>query len=116
MPHIRELNLELGRPSADEALRRLTADLEACRLMHTPAVKLIHGYGSSGRGGRIRMVCRKYLEQARQAGQIVRYIPGERFSIFDEETRQMLNAFPQLRRDPDLDRENRGVTFVFLRH
>ena len=45
----RELNLELGRPTADEALRRLEAELEAARHMNTPLLKLIHGYGSSGK-------------------------------------------------------------------
>ena len=44
----RELNLELGRPTADEALRRLEAELEAARHMNTPLLKLIHGSGSSG--------------------------------------------------------------------
>lgn len=48
---IRELNLELGRPDAAEALRRLAAEVEAARHLGTPAMKLIHGYGSSGRGG-----------------------------------------------------------------
>ncbi|MBQ1675663.1 MAG: Smr/MutS family protein [Oscillospiraceae bacterium] len=116
MPHIRELNLELGHPTADEALRRLSAELVACRHMHTPLMKVIHGYGSSGKGGRIRTACRKYLEQAQRDGFIVCYIKGESFSIFDEVTRQYLNTYPLLRQDRDLDRENRGVTFVFLKH
>ncbi len=116
MPHIRELNLELGRPTADDALRRLAAELAACRHMNTPLMKIIHGYGSSGKGGRIRTACRRYLEQAQQDGSIVCYITGENFSIFDEATRQCLNAYPLLRQDRDLDRENRGVTFVFLKH
>ena len=55
---IRELNLELGRPDAAEALRRLAAEVEAARHLGTPAMKLIHGYGSSGRGGRLRTACR----------------------------------------------------------
>jgi len=116
MPHIRELNLELGRPTADEALRRLAAELDACRHMHTPLMKIIHGYGSSGKGGRIRTACRKYLERAQQDGTIVCFIPGESFSIFDETTRRQLNACPLLRQDRDLDRENRGMTYVFLKH
>ena len=116
MRHVRELNLELGRPTADEALRRLAAELEACRHMHTPLIKIIHGYGSSGKGGRIRTACRKYLEQAQRDGAILCMIPGERFSIFDEVTRQQLNAHPLLRQDRDLDGENRGVTFVFWQY
>lgn len=115
MRHIRELNLELGCPTTDEALRRLSAELDACRAMHTPLMKIIHGYGSSGKGGRIRTACRKHLQQAQAAGAVAAVISGEAFSIFDETTRHYLNAYPLLRQDRDLDRENRGVTFVFFR-
>ena len=59
---VRELNLELGRPDAAEAIRRLAAEVKAARKMGTPAMKLIHGYGSSGKGGRIRTASRRYLE------------------------------------------------------
>ena len=62
---VRELNLELGRPDAAEALRRLAAEVEAARKMGTPAMKLIHGYGSSGKGGRLRTACRTWLRQDR---------------------------------------------------
>lgn len=47
-----EVNLELGRPSADEALRRLEHELAAKRHLRAKAMKIIHGYGSSGKGGR----------------------------------------------------------------
>ena len=77
----RELNLELGRPTADEALRRLEAELEAARHMNTPLLKLIHGYGSSGKGGRIRTASRKYLLAQQEKGRIAAVVPGERFSI-----------------------------------
>ena len=75
---IRELNLELGRPDAAEALRRLAAEVEAARHLGTPAMKLIHGYGSSGRGGRLRTACRTWLRQ-----QELCFLPGEEFTIFN---------------------------------
>ena len=106
----RELNLELGRPTADEALRRLEAELEAARHMNTPLLKLIHGYGSSGKGGRLRTACRTWLRQ-----QELCFLPGEEFSIFNQEARRWLALCPQLRQDRDLERENMGVTFVFMR-
>ena len=106
----RELNLELGRPTADEALRRLEAELEAARHMNTPLLKLIHGYGSSGKGGRIRTASRKYLLAQQEKGRIAAVVPGERFT-----TRRALQQYPHLRQDRDLERENMGVTFIFLR-
>ena len=115
---IRELNLELGRPDAAEALRRLAAEVEAARHLGTPAMKLIHGYGcknlirigSAGRGGRLRTACRTWLRQ-----QELCFLPGEEFTIFNEETRRWLAVCPHLRQDRDLDAENRGVTFVLLK-
>jgi hypothetical protein len=114
MKYVKELNLELGHPSVDEAMRRLTAELSACRHMHTPVLKIIHGYGSSGKGGKIRTACRRCLSQARERGEVALWLPGERFSIFEEEARQMLNCCGALRQDPDLERYNNGVTFVLF--
>ena len=111
---MKELNLEQGMPSADMALRWLESELEAARKMRRPALKLIHGYGSSGRGGKIRTACRRYLREQAQAGRVKLVIAGEDFSIFEEETRRAFILCGQLRQDRDLDRENRGVTFVLL--
>ena len=81
----------------------------------TPLLKLIHGYGSSGKGGRIRTASRKYLLAQQEKGRIAAVVPGERFTIFDETTRRALQQYPHLRQDRDLERENMGVTFVFMR-
>lgn len=107
---IRELNLELGRPDAAEALRRLAAEVEAAVIWEPPAMKLIHGYGSSGRGGRLRTACRTWLR-----AQELCFLPGEEFTIFNEEARRWLAVCPACGQDRDLDAENRGVTFVLLK-
>ena len=109
---IKELNLEHGMPTVDTALRWLESELDAARKMRRPALKLIHGYGSSGRGGKIRTACRKYLREQAESGRIRLVIRGEDFSIFSEVTRRSFILCAQLRADRDLDRENRGVTFV----
>ncbi len=114
MKGVRELNLELGLPSTDDALRRLSADMAACRKLGQPIVKVIHGYGSSGKGGKIRTAVRKYLKEELAAGRIKALIPGEQFSIFSEDTRRAFIAAPALREDRDLERENRGVTYIVL--
>ena len=111
---MKELNLEYGMPTVDTALRWLESELSAARKMGRPALKLIHGYGSSGKGGKIRTACRKYLREQIDAGRVRLMIRGEDFSIFSEETRRSFVLCAQLRGDRDLDRENRGVTFVIL--
>ena len=109
---VRELNLELGRPSVDEAMRRLDYELAAAGMLRTKVFKLIHGYGSSGTGGKIRTACRKQLQLYKEQGRIADFIPGENFTIFDASTRHAFTLCAALRDDRDLERENRGVTFV----
>ena len=115
MSKLREVNLERGMPTADQAVRQLTFYIHNSRAQGYEVLKIIHGYGSSGKGGRIRTASRRYLEEAVVQGRIAAYLPGERFSIFDDTARRAMQQYPQLRQDRDLDRENRGVTFVFLR-
>ena len=109
-----EVNLELGRPSADEALRRLEHELAAKRHLRAKAMKIIHGYGSSGKGGRIRTASRKYLRATQGQGRIYAVLPGERLTIFDEEARRLMARCPALRDDCDRERYNCGVTFVIF--
>lgn len=78
---MKELNLEQGMPTVDTALRWLEAELHAARKMGRPGLKLIHGYGSSGTGGKIRTACRKYLRREAEAGRVRLVIRGEDFSF-----------------------------------
>lgn len=114
MKHIREFNLELGHPPVAEALCRLESELCAAKSMHAPVLKIIHGYGSSGKGGRIRTACRSYLQLAQTEGRLKYIICGEVFSLFNETTRQAFRICEALRQDRDLDQYNNGVTFVIF--
>lgn len=112
--NFREINLEQGKPTADEAIRRLTFELHHSKAMQVKVLKIIHGYGSTGTGGRIRIEARRYLEGLKRRGQIRDYITGEQFTIFDEPTRNAFSSCDELRRDHDLERHNNGVTFIVL--
>ncbi len=108
------INLEEGMPTADRAIRRLTYELQTARALGYRAVKLIHGFGSTGKGGVLRLRVREYLLRQHSAGKIQAFIAGERLSIFDEDTRIAMELCPALRRDQDLDRHNNGVTVVIF--
>lgn len=111
---LREVNLEAGMPFADQAVKRLTFELHQSRRQGFAVLKIIHGYGSSGTGGKIRTASRKYLAGLKDRGEIGDVIHGERFSIFEEPTRRAFAKCDALRRDHDLDRYNNGVTFIIL--
>jgi len=111
---LREVNIKAGLPTVDEAIRKITYNIKNAGPMGVSAIKLIHGYGSSGKGGGIRVESRKYLDRQKTRGQIKGYITGENFSIFDEETRKAFGICDDLRRDSDLERHNNGITIVIL--
>ncbi len=111
---LREVNLEAGMPYADQAIRRLTFEIQQSRRMGCAVLKIIHGYGSTEKGGKIRTESRRYLTRLKGQGEITDFLPGEKFSIFEDATRRAFVRCDELRRDADLDRYNNGVTFIVL--
>ena len=61
---IKVVNLEDGMPKAEQARLRMQHELALARGQGVVAVKLIHGYGSSGTGGALRNELQKELRRA----------------------------------------------------
>ena len=108
------VDIKSGLPSTDDAIRKITYNIKNAAPFGVTAIKFIHGYGSTGKGGSIRTESRKYLDRQKARGQIKDYITGEVFSIFDEATRKAFLICDELRRDSDLERHNNGITIVIL--
>ena len=106
--------MKAGMPTAEEAKQRLETELQRARSAGVAVLKLVHGYGSTGKGGRLRTSLRAELEALLVAGRIGSIVTGESFSIFDAASRGLLDRYPDLRRDSDLERGNPGVTLVEL--
>ncbi len=108
------INLEHGMPTSDTAKKQMIASLEIVKRQGGGAVKLIHGYGSSGQGGVIRTVVQKSLELRLANGWLKGYVPGEKWDIFDEGARRILDEMPDARYDADLGKSNRGISIVLI--
>jgi hypothetical protein len=108
------LNLETGRPSIDDARRRLLGEIDSARRAGVRVLKVIHGWGSSGEGGTLGPAIRKSLRLRVKEGKATLVVPGERFSSDTEEGRALLQRHPALRRDPDCNCANPGITVVEL--
>ena len=76
------------------------------------AMKLIHGYGSSGVGGVLRTELQKELRRLLSSGAIGGFIAGEDWRISDETTWKLLKKFPEWKKDSDLGRNNQGISIV----
>jgi len=101
-------------PEVREALQRLEREIALARQEKQALLKVIHGYGSTGVGGDIRLAVQRRLRELAEAGQIQGCIFGENWSKSDEETWRLMRERPELKDDPDLGRSNRGITVVLL--
>lgn len=115
MSAIRTFNVEAGLPTLEEARRLVIEEIKRARRDRARVLKVIHGYGSSGKGGTLCVGLRKSFGLRKKEGVIKDFIAGEDFSIFNDTVLALLEAVPGLRADPDLGATNEGVTILWLK-
>jgi hypothetical protein len=111
---IKIIDLEDGMPKVEEARLRMQHELTIAKKQGYAAVKLIHGYGSSGVGGSLRIELQKELQRMAGAGNLRSFIVGEDWRISDEKTWELLKRFPEWKQDSDLGKSNKGISIVVL--
>lgn len=106
------INLEEGMPTVEEAMEMLKNKIKRCRQNKILCLYIIHGYGSSGKGGAIRQSVRKWLGSQLNGGKIKACVFGEEFNIVDETSRNLNERYEGLE---ELTRiHNHGVTVIEL--
>ena len=108
------VNLEAGRPVVDVALHLMNDIIEDSIRNNVNVLTLIHGYGSSGKGGVIRSECRKNLDFLKHKGLISNFIAGEDFNKRSGLVKSLIQRYPQLGADKHLNKGNRGITLVII--
>ncbi len=114
MGRIVTFNVETGFPTVEEARRLVSAQIRQASRKTVQVLKIIHGYGSSGRGGALCHGLRKSFRLRKKEGVIKDFIAGEDFTIFNDAVLNLLEVVPELRGDPDLGATNEGVTILWL--
>lgn len=109
------INLEAGRPLLEQAMARLVDAIDDARRNKVQVLTLIHGYGSSGKGGVIRIESRKTLDFMKAKGQINDYLPGEDFNKRLAPAKNVLRRYPALLTHLYLGKANKGITLVILK-
>lgn len=109
------INIEAGRPVLEEARKRLSTELENAVRRRAKAVKIIHGYGSSGVGGTLRTGIRQSLLLRKRDGRIKEIIFGENWGPFNPQAAELLERYPVLKGDSDYGRDNAGITIIILK-
>lgn len=110
-----EINIKQGAPTVEEALELLTEHLRQCSELGIKAIVLIHGYGSSGEGGRIKWAIQDALESNRYADRVTEYFFGERVAYGTDSYHALLKRRPGLKQYLKRFKEgNTGMTVLLL--
>jgi glycerol dehydrogenase-like iron-containing ADH family enzyme len=110
-----EINIKQGNPYVEEALDELTEQLRKCLELGIKAIILIHGYGSSGEGGRIKWAIHDALENNRYSDRVLEYFFGENVAYGTEAYQALLKRRPGLKRYLKRFKEgNAGMTVLLL--
>lgn len=107
-----EINIKSFNETVSVALSEFLVELDRAKFAGIKVIKVIHGYGSHGKGGEIKKEFHKLLLQLKNQKQIKNYIFGEKI------TKNLLSnffyEFPFLALDPDIKNYNSGITLVIL--
>jgi DNA-nicking Smr family endonuclease len=109
---IKTVMLKEGMPSVEQARARLHSEIRSAQRNGLKVIKVVHGYGSSGVGGDLRIALQATLRQMVGRGEIHECIYGEKWRAGDERSWELLKRMPELKDDSDLGKGNKGITIV----
>lgn len=107
-------NIEKGKPLAQEALEKLEKEIRKHSNLGVKALKIIHGYGSSGQGGVIREKVIKRLKIKKQNGTIKHFYNCDFLSKDIDDFQLVVKLCPDIKNAVKKDRKNKGVTYIVL--
>ena len=110
MSTLKTINLEFGRPTVEEALKRFDIELKKAKKNDVGCLLIIHGYGSHGKGGLIRDALREKLGTLLNDKAIKTCIYGEDFKILDKDANRLRHQYTEL--ESLFHMTNKGVTVV----
>ena len=108
----KEINLEEGKPKVDDAMSLLKTSVLLSKQNKIKCLLVIHGYGSSGKGGAICKKARQWLDAQVKNGLLKAVVYGEDFSVVNFKALELKNKYKEL--EQLLRVCNHGVTVVEL--
>ncbi len=106
------INLEENLPSADEALNMLKKHIKISRSKKTKSLVIVHGYGSSGVGGKIKIKVCSWLQAQERNHKIRAVVFGEDYNMMNEQARLINAKYKELHEY--YGKFNHGISIVIL--
>ncbi len=113
MSEIYTVNIKQNMPGCYEAMEQLHIEIMLAKNSDCGLLKIVHGYGSHGLGGRIRESAHRLLREYKKSGVITAFCPGEQWNPFDPDARRIVAAFPFAAKDEDFAHDNVGITVIW---
>lgn len=111
---IKCVNIESGMPTVDVAEKRVLFEISTAKREGIKVLKIIHGYGSTGVGGKLKGAVARLLSRKKNERIIKSFVCGDEWDIFNQSARSILEACDEARKDSDLGNYNPGITIVLL--
>ena len=108
---IRLVNLKEGY-SVEQAIAILEIEIESAKKEGIIAIKVLHGYGSHGKGGIIRKTLLPLLARWKKSKFILDYFSGDKWNLFDNEAKRILLKDKTMYNDCDIANSNPGITII----
>ena len=107
-----EVNIKQDMPLVADAMRYLQDSIVKLNRDKCQCVLIIHGYGSTGKGGAICEKARQWLKAQERNGKVKTVIFGEDFTLFNFKALELKNKYQELEQLMRVC--NNGVTVVEL--
>lgn len=113
MPSIKTYDIKSDLPTVSEAEARLRLILFANQ--SGSIIKIVHGYGSTGKGGKIKQMTHELLKAFQKQNKISGFIPGEATVSLIGCDELIRKHHQLLKTDSDFKKGNDGITYVIFR-
>ena len=110
----KQLNLKEDSPTVELALAMFEIELERCKLEGVKVIKVLHGYGSHGKGGDICRNLRTLCFKLKKEKKIKDFLLGNEWDLANQKCFDIVTNLKNYHDDNDLGSNNPGITFVVL--
>ncbi|MBQ7308019.1 MAG: Smr/MutS family protein, partial [Clostridia bacterium] len=99
---IKTINIKTDSPPADIAVFDLSKEIGYAKKSGIEVLKVIHGYGSHGKGGEIKKKVKKYLFLAQKRKEIEFFVCGDEWGELNENVKILKENYPEFILDHDI--------------
>lgn len=108
------VNLKEDQPDVTIALAMVEIAIDNALAEGVSVIKVLHGYGSHGKGGTILIALREMLRRMQRQHKIQKFYGGDKWNMFDADTLAVLQKDKDIVQEEDLNRANPGITIIIL--